>query len=224
MAPLLLCQEWIVWGQEYKPWNQWGNYCSPSKRRQCPLDLDRAVEVEIIGQIERYFVQAWFFPFSLPSLFLFWLSFLGEESSLCFCQGYVLWRTDGLWNSSQESHWTAPDPQGFLESIQQWQFISNQNNKELITFASEYLLAITLFVTPTYPMRWVGERNKDFYHSFIVEVGELIGILEITKKKDVGLGIRIRFLDFWESIPFMQNHTTPQTYSFANYFPLKAPE
>lgn len=104
------------------------------------------------------------------SLFLFWLSFLGEESSLCFCQGYVLWRTDGLWNSSQKSHWTAPGPQGFLESIQQWQFINNENDTELIVFPSKHLLAITLFVAPNQPYEMGGgERQGLFYLSFIIE-------------------------------------------------------
>lgn len=38
--------------------------------------------------------------------------------------------TDGLWNSSQESSWTAPGPQGFLEIVQQWPFINNNENNE----------------------------------------------------------------------------------------------
>lgn len=116
------------------------------------------------------------------SLFLLQLSFLGEESSLCFCQGHVLWRTDGLWNSSQESHWTAPGPQGFLESIQQWQFINNDN--ELIAFPSKHLLAITLFVPQPTLRDGQGKRTRIFTSVLLQNCGgeELIGTLEITQK------------------------------------------
>lgn len=125
--------------------------------------------------------------------------FLGEESSLYSCQGHVLWRTDGLWNSSQESHWTAPGPQGFLESIQQWQFINNDN--ELITFPSKHLLAITLFVTPTDPTRCVREEKQGFLLQFYYRIGrgQLIGTLKITQKMLVW-GSESSFLASWIGI------------------------
>lgn len=59
--------------------------------------------------------------------------------------------TDGLWNSSQESSWTAPGPQGFLEAIQQWPFINNSDKNELIVFPSKHHSVIASFVTPNPP-------------------------------------------------------------------------
>lgn len=78
------------------------------------------------------------FPPSLSPLSVsvpFLVEFSGRGKQFVFmprvCALEDVFATDGLWNSSQESSWTAPGPQGFLEAIQQWPFINNNDNNEL---------------------------------------------------------------------------------------------
>jgi len=76
-----------------------------------------------------------------------------------------IFATDGLWNSSQESHWTAPGPQGFLELIQQWPPINSSMlfmNNEWIVLSSKHWLAIASCVTPANANEISKGEGKEF--------------------------------------------------------------
>lgn len=124
-------------------------------------------------------------PLSL-SLFLFWLSFLGEESSLCSCQGYVLWRMyvpQMVFGFLVKSHWTAPCPQGFLDLVKQWPLINNNMlfiNNLLIVFPSKHWLAIASFTTSTN----LNEVSEGWRQGFLSQFYfELRHTWDLTKKE-----------------------------------------
>ena len=85
-----------------------------------------------------------------------------------------IFATDGLWNSSQESHWTAPGPQGFLELVQQWPPINSNMlfmNSEWIVLSSKHWLAIASCVTPANPNEISKGEREEFLSQFYFALG-----------------------------------------------------
>lgn len=162
-----------------------------------------AVEIEIMARTESCFELAWSFPPSSPlslSLFLFWLSFLGEKSSLCSCQGYVLWRTYlpqmvfGILAKRVAGQPLAP--RVFWKQFNNGHLLITMTTMSFDSLSFKTPLVIASYFTPpTHPRRCVAERDKDFSLSFIIEWGK-VNWHPRDHTKDVGLGIGIQSLTF----------------------------
>lgn len=92
----------------------------------------------------------------------------------------------------------------------------------MLAFSSEHLLTVTLLCYPNQHYEIGGGEVEGFLSLLFIELGKLIGILEITQKMLVW-GLEFSFWTF-SPIAITQAHTpNPQTYSFANNFPAEVP-